>query len=809
MAAGFSIAVSIVVLIGWFTDVRWLTGAIGPIPPVVPNNAVMSLLAGMALWQVASPHGSHRTRTSARLCALAVIALALACGVEHVLGRKLVMDWLVPGPADAWPDGLSSPQSVFAYLFLGLGLLLIDRTVRGRRIADFFALGALLVATIALLGYLFDVPMMYGLPALLPDVGMSLIAALVVFVLATGLLAARAHTSVIAVVLARDPGGLAARRLLCGLLALPLVAIALLLGARARYYTDAFAFALVLLAALGEAGGMIVSTANRLSRTDAQLRASEARELLHAEQTAVTERQRRAELEALNGAVSQTVGELPRSDVDAVLRALAGHARALTGADYAAAATGATVGAAFDHWVSSGMADEVIAAIGRPPRATGVLGHVVATGEPFKTPRVEDHPAFRALPDGHPAITSFLAVPIKRNGRLVATLFVANKCGAHEFSQHDVLVVSALADRVAPAIETAILRESEARARAWLQAIIDQLPQGVIVRDDQEQVAAVNRAMLALGQPLTSGVGETGVFDIRDNSCRPVPFDDLPVIHALRYGETIRDRELQMTTTDGRSIPIAVSAGPVRDVKGHTIGAVAIISDISERKEAERMREEWIAVVAHDLRQPLNAILLGSDRLHGIATTEAQRADIERIRHAGWRLDRMVRDLLDAARISANRLALEPRADDVVALVRRVIGSAQAAGLAVELRLDGAERELVWIDDDRIQQVLDNLVSNAAKYGTPAAPIRIEIADRGAFVEVAVINEGPTLAPEVLARLFTKFSRTPNARSARVPGIGLGLYICKGLVEAHRGRIWADSAHGQTAFRFTLPRLPS
>src|SRR5262249_31048243 len=154
------------------------------------------------------------------------------------------------------------------------------------------------------------------------------------------------------------------------------------------------------------------------------------------------------------------------------------------------------------------------------------------------------------------------------------------------------------------------------------------------------------------------------------------------------------------------------------------------------------------------------------------------------------------------------RLALEPHASDIVTLVRRVIETAEAAGLMIELRVGTAEPTLVWIDDDRIQQVLDNLLSNASKYGTRGAPIRIEITGRDAFVEVAVINEGPTLAPEVIARLFARFSRTPDARSARIPGIGLGLYICRGLVEAHRGQIWVESARNVTGFRFTLPRPP-
>jgi signal transduction histidine kinase len=94
------------------------------------------------------------------------------------------------------------------------------------------------------------------------------------------------------------------------------------------------------------------------------------------------------------------------------------------------------------------------------------------------------------------------------------------------------------------------------------------------------------------------------------------------------------------------------------------------------------------------------------------------------------------------------------------------------------------------------------------KYGAPDAPIRIEITSLDGHVELAVLNEGPELSADELPRLFSRFTRTPQARTARIPGIGLGLYICKGLVEAHGGRIWAESKDGVTAFRFTLPRPP-
>jgi signal transduction histidine kinase len=125
------------------------------------------------------------------------------------------------------------------------------------------------------------------------------------------------------------------------------------------------------------------------------------------------------------------------------------------------------------------------------------------------------------------------------------------------------------------------------------------------------------------------------------------------------------------------------------------------------------------------------------------------------------------------------------------------------------VRIVAAAAEPAWIDPDRIFQVLSNLISNAAKYGWPDSEIRIASEARGDEIEVAVGNRGPGIPPDEQRRLFGRFSRAPGGGRGRAPGLGLGLYISKGLVEAHGGRLWVESAPDDwTTFRFTVPRLP-
>jgi signal transduction histidine kinase len=168
----------------------------------------------------------------------------------------------------------------------------------------------------------------------------------------------------------------------------------------------------------------------------------------------------------------------------------------------------------------------------------------------------------------------------------------------------------------------------------------------------------------------------------------------------------------------------------------------------------------------------------------------------------------MIDDLLDEARIAANQLAVEARAGDLVELARAVIDNMRSETSNAPIRLVAPPHLIAWFDPDRVQQVLTNLISNALKYGRPGGEILVEIARQDAWTQVSVHNEGAEIATDELALLFSRFARTRSARRARTPGIGLGLYICKGLIEAHGGRIWAESEHGRTSFRFTLPEPP-
>jgi signal transduction histidine kinase len=512
--------------------------------------------------------------------------------------------------------------------------------------------------------------------------------------------------------------------------------------------------------------------------------------------------------------VEEAIAALPGPDFSAVLHTIALQAQSLTGAQYVALGFGNDPDKPFDPWINLGMGSDVARFLGRYPRPVGTLGRVACGGDVVRTRDVQSHPSFQGFPTGHPKMASFLGVPIKYRGRPAGNLYLANKRGAAEFSEHDERVVGMLAARAAVAIEAAKLYTGEAQRHEWLRTIIDQMPEGVLLLDGEGRTLAANRALQAfLCEPRAAPTGLTvssKSLDVRSPDGVRVLFEDAPSERALRHGEVTMGRELVVGLGDGRLVPILASAAPVRDEKGQIAGATLIVQDITDMKDVERLREEWTSVVAHDLRQPVSIIALAAEgigRLHSGEVPEREGKALAKIRTAAQRLNRMIDDLLDASRLESKRMAVECRSVDLGALLKTVIEDIRDIVAGHDVRLVAECRELTcWIDAGRIQQVLGNLISNAAKYGA-GKDIRVGALGHDNVVEVTVSNDGPGISAELLPNLFHRFTRSSEARAGRAPGLGLGLYIAKGLIEAHRGRIWVESTpDGSTTFHFTVPK---
>ena len=497
---------------------------------------------------------------------------------------------------------------------------------------------------------------------------------------------------------------------------------------------------------------------------------------------------------------------------DRVLQTIVDQARAVTGARYAALGIGVDPDKPFHPWVYSGMSPEVARAIGRTPRPVGLLGAVFRSNAPIRLRNLREDPRFVGFPAGHPPMTSFLGVPIRYLGQSIGHLYLGDKLGAggqvEEFDEEDVEAVRALAAHAAIAYEHARLYEQVETERRRLRVVLESSPAAILFVEAATGLVYANPAGREFfGVAEMDGGPERYVGRILRPDGSAIPLEELPLSRALQ-GEVVVGSEVLVRRPDGRETTTLVNAAPVVDARGEVAGAVALFTDVEPLK-LERLREEFVSVVAHDLRAPISVISGYADLLSRLDESRGappdERKAVESIRVSVRRLNRMVEDLLDASRIEARRLRLERQLLDPVDLVRDVLGrlSELLSPHPVRLSVTGPPTK-VMADPTRIEQVLTNLLTNAAKYSPPEAEITVEVRGGPDEVVVSVTDRGAGIPAEDLPRLFSRFYRSKAAGLAE--GLGLGLYIARGLVEAHGGRIWVKSEVGKgSVFSFALP----
>jgi PAS domain S-box-containing protein len=350
------------------------------------------------------------------------------------------------------------------------------------------------------------------------------------------------------------------------------------------------------------------------------------------------------------------------------------------------------------------------------------------------------------------------------------------------------------------------MEQERENALQWLWTVVEQCPVGItLVMDKTGKRTMTNlRGKRLFGRESSPDIGTAEYATlVRTPAGGPLSLQDMPSQRAMR-GELVPPTELLLCRPDGRQIPSLINAAALVDAEGEVQGAVVVFEDITPQKELERLRTEWSSIVAHDLRQPLNAIAIHAQLIAMAAP--ALQAPLQRISHAVIRLNRMVQDLLDLSQLEARRMVLTRQTIDLGVLVGKSVEmiAPQAEDRRFEVRVVG-DTPLVVVDADRMVQVLENLLSNAIKYGATASPIVVEIDATSADISVAVTNEGVGIEPAELPNLFNRFYRVEGGRRAH--GVGLGLYIARELVEAHGGSMTAESLPGgTTTFRFTLPR---
>ena len=301
------------------------------------------------------------------------------------------------------------------------------------------------------------------------------------------------------------------------------------------------------------------------------------------------------------------------------------------------------------------------------------------------------------------------------------------------------------------------------------------------------------------------------VISIRRGDGREISLSEFPIAGQISISARVRAEEVEISVPDGRSVTVLLNATPIRSDGGEVVSVVVTMQDLAPLQELERLRAEFLGLVSHELRAPLAAIkgsaatlLEESADLDAAEMREFHRLIHEQVHH----MRRLVGDLLDAGRIEAGTLSVAPEASEVAALLEAARNTFLSGDGRHAVVIDlPPDLPRVMADRRRIGQVLNNLFANAARHSPESSPIRVSAAREGVHVEVSISDEGRGIAPDVLPRLFRKYAGSADGDARANEGIGLGLVICKGLVEAHGGRIRAESegAGKGSRFTFTIP----
>ena len=307
---------------------------------------------------------------------------------------------------------------------------------------------------------------------------------------------------------------------------------------------------------------------------------------------------------------------------------------------------------------------------------------------------------------------------------------------------------------------------------------------------------------------------------------------EFATLRAVQNGESVRHHQEIIRHKDGTSLPVLVNAVALDprvlgwngnatpgEPEDQEPAAIVVHQDVTALKEAERLKDEFIGIAAHELRTPLAVVkgfaqmlITQTARGKGPALADWQAEAIADIDQATKRLVELTEDLLDVTRLQAGRLELHPEPTDLVALVQRIAARFRVTTDKHTITVHTAQEHLVSkVDPRRIEQVVSNLINNAIKYSPDGGDIEIglrmdERDQTSCTAMLSIRDSGIGIPIDQQGRIFGRFARADNASAANIGGTGLGLYLCRELVERQGGRIWFESLEGKgSTFYGALP----
>lgn len=373
--------------------------------------------------------------------------------------------------------------------------------------------------------------------------------------------------------------------------------------------------------------------------------------------------------------------------------------------------------------------------------------------------------------------------------------------------------------------------------KAKSDIILNSIEDGVVLVDDQQIIRLFNPGASSItgwSREEAEGLDWRSVFKFINNKGEPVGDDQTPFMKATRGTTAVRDNTASITSKSGKAVATNFSVSPLLNANKQTTGLVGIFRDVSQERQEEAQRADFISTASHEMRTPVAAIegylsLALNDK---VATIDSRAKDYLEKAHASTQhLGQLFQDLLTSAKAEDGRLTSHPRVIEIGEfleqltqdlrfaaqkknlLVEFLVGNTNIvdATVPVQLGIDKVIRPLYYalIDPDRMREVITNLFDNACKY-TDDGKISLGLTGDDTVVQLYVRDTGHGIPAEDIPHLFQKFYRVDNSATRTIGGTGLGLFICRKIIELYQGRIWVESTLGQgSTFYMNLPRIPT
>jgi PAS domain S-box-containing protein len=366
------------------------------------------------------------------------------------------------------------------------------------------------------------------------------------------------------------------------------------------------------------------------------------------------------------------------------------------------------------------------------------------------------------------------------------------------------------------------------------KVIIDTIEDGVVLIDNKRQVLLMNPGAGALcgwKPDDAAGISVETIIKFVQNKGEPIEDANNPIILVFDTGQSIKNNNLFLLTHDNKQLSIALNVSPLLDDQKNVTAAVIVMRDVTKEKAEEQQRADFISTASHEMRTPVAAIegYLALALNNKVANIDSRARDyLEKAHLSTEHLGRLFQDLLTSAKAEDGRLTSHPVVVELGEFLDKVSNDlklvAEKHSLDMEFRANsdtsinatseskGGERVVrplyyVYIDPERIREVITNLFDNAVKY-TPEGKISIGITGNNQVVQCYIRDTGPGIPADDLPHLFQKLYRVDNSATRTIGGTGLGLFICRKIIELYSGQIWVESQLGKgSTFYFNLPRL--